>query len=74
MRPDVNKNPNTIIEEGSMNNHYTKWGKDWADRNKDVRKAYRAKWYKDNQTRIREQQKEYRFKRDLSEVTGESNE
>ena len=57
-----------------MNNHYTKWGKNWEERNKESRKAYRAKWYKDNQTRIREQQKEYRFKRDLSEVTGESNE
>jgi hypothetical protein len=57
-----------------MNNHYTKWGKSWEDRNKEARKAYRARWYKDNQTRIREQQKEYRFKRDLAEVMGDSDE
>ena len=57
-----------------MNNHYTKWGKNWEERNKESRKAYRAKWYKDNQTRIREQQKEYRFKRDLAGVMGESDE
>ena len=55
-----------------MTDQYERWGKSWAERHKEERKAYRAKWYKDNQLRIREQQKEYRFKRDLAEVMGES--
>ena len=42
-----------------MTDQYERWGKSWAERHKEERKAYRAKWYKDNQLRIREQQKEY---------------
>jgi|TARA_R110000851_G_C12975932_1_gene555834 hypothetical protein len=54
-----------------MNDHYERWGKGWAERHKDERKAYRAEWYKNNKLRISEQQKIYRFKKLVEDVTGE---
>lgn len=47
-----------------MNDHYTRWGKDWEERNKEERKAYRARWYQANKLRISEQQREYRANSD----------